>query len=171
QEHRKVSSTQSDTIDDNLRERLFPEVSEKPVKKKLPLKEKESSPEDGIVEDILDSIMVKDVSGLAARMKEAVDFLQDEMGTSDAERKLVEALEDYRKPTLHSKNESNPLVYNDNVLILKRCQNCYFCVGEKNRSGVIWCLCTNPNRSADVEIDDSWVKSRLNLSCWKVPKE
>lgn len=166
QEHRKASSTQSDTIDDDLRKRFFPEVSEKQAKKKLPPKERESSPDDDIVEEILDSIVVKDVSGLAARMKEAVDFLQEEMGESEAERKLVEALEEYRKSKPSASAQS---MHNDNVLLLKRCQNCHFCVGEKNRKGSVWCLCTNLDRSAEVEIDDSWVKSELNLSCWKAP--
>jgi len=177
-------SPRSETIDDSLRQRFFPDVDERPVEKELPPEVKEKPPEkivlppeekvappdNGIVAEILDSIVVKDVSGLASRMKEAVDFLQDEMGTSDAERKLVEALERY-KPAETSEKKSGPLLYNDNVLVLKRCQNCYFCVGERNRNGSVWCLCTNPDRSPDVEIEDSWVKSGINLSCWKTQQD
>jgi len=176
--HHVTSDPHSETIDDNIRRRFFPDVSERQVEKELPPQEKEQPviekelpPDNGIVAEILDSIVVKDVSGLAAQMKEAVDFVQDEMGTSDAERKLAEALEEYAKSTEPTKKRSDPLVYNDNILLLKRCQNCYFCVGEKNRNGSVWCLCTNPDRSIDVEIEDSWVKSKLNLSCWKTPQD
>ena len=173
-EHDEKSSPRSDTIDDNLRQRFFPDMSENPLERESPPEEKEKLPEkkelppdNRIVEEILDSIMIKDVSGLAARMKEAVDLVQDEMGTSDAERKLVEALEKYKKPTETSKKKSDSRMYNDNVLVLKRCQNCHFCIGERNSNGSVWCLCSNPDRSTDVEIDDSWVKSKLNLPCWK----
>ncbi|MHA1136794.1 MAG: hypothetical protein ACTSSE_09920 [Candidatus Thorarchaeota archaeon] len=172
-------STRSDTIDDNLRQRFFPDVDERPAEKEIqpeveekppekievPLAKKEVSPDSGIVADILDSIVVKDVSGLATRMREAVDFLQDEMGTSDTEQKLIEALERYKKPT----ERAIKMFSNDNVLVLKRCQNCHYCVGERNRNGSTWCLCTNFDRSTDVEIEDSWVKSAINLLCWKTP--
>jgi hypothetical protein len=167
------SSPHSDTIDDNLRQRFFPDMGESSVERESPpeviekpVEEIEIPPDNGMVADILDSIVVKDVSGLAARMKEAVDFLQDEMGTSDAERKLVEALEKYKPTETTIKQYSN-----DNVLVLKRCQNCHYCVGERNRNGSAWCLCTNLDRSPDVEIDDSWVKSGINLSCWKTPQD
>ncbi len=176
--HHVTSDPHSDTIDDNIRRCFFPDASEKQVEKELPPQEKEQPviekelpPDNGIVAEILDSIVVKDVSGLAAQMKEAVDFVQDEMGTSDAERKLAEALEEYAKSTETTKKRSDPLVYNDNILVLKRCQNCFFCVGEKNRNGSLWCLCTNPDRSTNVEIENSWVKSKLNLSCWKTPQD
>ena len=182
--HGTRSNPQSDTIDENLRQRFFPEVRERPVEKKLPTEKVQpeevhpeevpptkAQPEDTIVEEILDTIVVKDVSGLAARMREAVDFLQDEMGTSETERRLVEALEEFGRSTETTKKKSDPLMYNDNILLLKRCQNCYFCVGEKNGNGSLWCLCTNPDRSTEVEIEDSWVKSKLNLSCWKGPQD
>jgi len=181
QERKVTPSSRSDTLDEKLKQHFFPNVEERPAEKEVPPEAKERSPEkreispekkqeaidNGIVEEILDSIVVKDVSGLAARMKEAVDFIQDEMGTSDTERKLVEALERYSKPTETSQKKSGPPMYNENVLVLKRCQNCHYCVGEQNRNGSVWCLCTNPDRSTEVEIDDSWVKSGINLSCWK----
>ena len=181
-EHSKVSRSKSDTIDENLRQRYFPDVSERQIVRKLPSVEKKRPPEkielpseeyeeNGFVSEILDSLVVKDVSELAAQMREAVDFVQDEMGTSDSERRLIEALEECAKPNEHCKKKSDPSMYNDNVLLLKRCQNCHFCTGEKNRRGSIWCLCTNPDRSADVQINDSWVKSELNLSCWKAPQK
>ena len=167
QKHEKMSDPRSDTLDENIRQRFFPDVSERPVEKEAPPEKKEKPPEEGIVEQILDTLVVKDVSGLAARMKEAVDFLQEEMGTSESERKLIEALEECMKPAGCEKKKSDPSLYNDNVLLLKRCQNCYFCVGEKKVNVSVWCLCTNPDRTTEVEIDDSWVKSKLNLPCWK----
>ncbi|TFG33102.1 hypothetical protein EU528_01215 [Candidatus Thorarchaeota archaeon] len=175
QKHGRESKPPRDTLDEGLRQRFFPEVSVRPVEKKLPPVEVQPlervQPEDKIVEDILNTIVVKDVSGLATRMREAVDFLQDEMGTSESERRLVEALEEYHRPTESTKKRSDPLIYNDNILLLKRCQNCHFCVGEKNGNGSLWCLCTNPDRSTEVEIEDAWVKSRLNLPCWKAPQD
>ena len=180
-----ASRTQSKTLDDNVRQRFFPDVDKRPVeresppveeenlpeKKVLPSDEKEVSPENGIVAEILDSIVVKHVSGLAAQMREAVDFVQGEIGASDAEHKLVEALERYQKPLETTEKKMGPFMSNDDVLVLKRCQNCYFCVGERNRNGSTWCLCTNPYRTPDVEIDDSWVNSGTNLSCWKSPQD
>lgn len=167
QGHSTASSSQRETIDDDIRQRFFPDVSERPIERKSPQGEIKKLPqENGIVDEILDSIVVKDVSGLAAQMKEAVDFVQDEMGTSDAERKLADALEEYGK----NKKRIGPLVYNDTILLLKRCQNCYFCVGEKTRNNSLWCLCTNPDRSTNVEIEDSWVKNDINLPCWKAPQ-
>jgi hypothetical protein len=172
--HGSLSSSERGTIDENIRKRFFPDVIETPIegnlspveKKKQP-EEKEVTSDDGIVNEILNSIIVKDVSGLAAQMKEAVDFVQDAMRTSESERRLIEALEECAKPTEPCKKKSDSQMYNDNVLLLKRCQNCYFCAGENNRNDSIWCLCTNQDRSTEVETEDSWVKSKLNLSCWK----
>ena len=179
QDHGEVSTRQRDTIDDSIRQRFFPDVSERPIERELPQVEEKKPPEkkelppeeNGFVEEILDSIVVKDVSGLAAQMRQAVDFVQDEMGTSESERRLIEALEECMKPAGCVEKTSNPSMYNDNVLLLKRCQNCYFSVGEKKVSGAVWCRCTNPDRSTDVEFEDSWVKSKLNLPCWKAPQD
>jgi len=171
---RVTPDTQSDTIDDDVRERFFPDMDERPVEKEMTPETREIQPEEkavppgnGIIEDIMDTIVVKDVSGLAAQMREAVEFVQDEMGTSDAERKLIEALERY-------KQSYEPVIKqlsNDNIHVLKRCQNCHYCAGKRNKNGSTWCLCSNLDRSTDVEIEDSWVKSGINLSCWKVPQD
>ena len=175
---RMESTPQNDTIDEDIRKRFFPDVSgslfEKkapPVEKVQPPEEKLVPPDNGIVAEILDSLVVKDVSGLAAQMKDAVEFVQEEMGTSEHERRLIEALEECMKPAGCAPKKSDPSTFNDNVLLLKRCQNCYFCVGEKNTNGSVWCLCTNQDRSTEVEIEDSWVKSTLNLSCWKAAQD
>ncbi|MHA2396821.1 MAG: hypothetical protein ACXAC0_08960 [Candidatus Thorarchaeota archaeon] len=72
----KTPSPQKDILDENIRQRYFPDMYEGPPKKEV-------LPEDIFVEEILDTLVVKDVSDLAAKMKQAVDFLQEEMGTSD----------------------------------------------------------------------------------------
>ena len=41
---------------------------------------KEASPDDILVEEILDTLEVKDVTDLASQMIQAVAFVQDEMG-------------------------------------------------------------------------------------------
>jgi hypothetical protein len=72
----KIPSSQKDILDENIRQRYFPDMDEGPPKKEV-------SPEDSFVEEILDTLVVKDVSDLACKMKQAVDFVQEEMGTSD----------------------------------------------------------------------------------------
>ena len=155
-----------ETIDDDIRKRFFPEVSQASSKRV-----KTPQPEEAIVDEILDSIVVKDVSDLAAKMKQAVDFVQDEMGTSESEQRLIEALEQYKRPTQSTKKKTDPLMYNENILVLKRCQNCYFSNGDKTVNGSIWCLCSNPDRVTDIESEDDWVINGLNLPCWRPQQE
>ncbi|MFW9810594.1 MAG: hypothetical protein ACFFE6_14545 [Candidatus Thorarchaeota archaeon] len=70
----KTPSSYKDTLDENIRKRYFPDMDEKPPKKEV-------TPEDIFVEEIVNTLVVKDVSILASKMKEAVDFIQEEMGT------------------------------------------------------------------------------------------
>jgi hypothetical protein len=70
----KTPSSQKDALDENIRKTYFPDIDKKPTKKEV-------SSEDILVEQILDTLVVKDVSELASRMKQAVDFVQDNMGT------------------------------------------------------------------------------------------
>ena len=74
--HDKTPSSQKDILDENIRQRYFPYLDEEPPKKEV-------SSEDILVEEILDTLVVKDVSDLASKMKQAVDFIQEEMGTND----------------------------------------------------------------------------------------
>jgi len=154
-------TTKEDIIDGDIKERFFPDVSEEYTEEEEPV-------EEGIIAEILDSLVANDMPSLAAKMREAVNFVQDEMGVSESEQRLVEALDRYRK-MVESKRVL-PQDSNDGVLVLKRCQNCYFCIGERPRKGAVWCLCNNPDRTPDVETDDSWVKNSINLSCWR-PRE
>ena len=154
-------STQKDFLDEDIRRRFFPDMNEESSAT-------EKTTEENIVNEILDSLTAEDVSDLAAMMREAVDFVENEMGTSEAERRLAEALERCRE-TLECE-ETVSHISNDNVLVLKRCQNCFYCAGEQTRRGSVWCLCDNQDRTLEVETDDSWVKNSINLSCW-TPQE
>lgn len=156
------TTTKESILDEAIKERFFPNVRDVPI-------EEEVQVEESIVTDILDSLVANDMPSLTAKMREAVNFLQDEMGVSESEQRLVESLDRYRK--LVESGRVLPQISNDNVLVLKRCQNCYYCTGEQTRRGVVWCLCTNLERSTDVEIDDSWVKSEINLACWKARRD
>jgi hypothetical protein len=71
----KIPSSQKDKLDQYIQERYFPYMDDR-----LP---KEVTPEDRFVEEILDTLVVKDVSNLASKMKQAVDFVQEEMGTTE----------------------------------------------------------------------------------------
>ena len=74
----KPQSYQKDLLDENIRQKYFPYMDEEHPQKEI-------SPEDLLVEEILDTLVVKDVSDLASQMKLAVDFVQEEMGTNDSE--------------------------------------------------------------------------------------
>jgi hypothetical protein len=72
----KTPSFQKDALDERIRKRYFPYMEEGHSKKEV-------SPEDILVEQIVGTLVVKDVSELASQMKQAVDFVQEEMGTND----------------------------------------------------------------------------------------
>jgi len=69
------------------------------------------------------------------------------------------------------KKKSEPPVVSEKIATMKRCQNCYFSVKEKKLGGSIWCNCTNPGRSTNIDSKGSWVKSQLNPPCWKPAQE
>ena len=154
--------TKKGILDRTIKERFFPDVSEGSA-------EEEAPAEDSIVTEILDSLVANDMPTLSAKMREAVNFVQDEMGVSESEKRLTDALNRYRK--MVESGRVLPHISNDNVLVFKRCQNCYYSAGERTRRGVVWCLCENSDRTPDVETDGSWVKNSINLSCWTQSKE
>ena len=69
------------------------------------------------------------------------------------------------------KKKSEPPIISEKISTVKRCQNCYFSIREKKISGSHWCHCTNPGRSTNIDSKGSWVKSLLNLPCWKPTQE
>ena len=151
--------TQKDALDEAIQRRYFPYMDEETTERKIPA-------DDDIVNEIMNSLTANDVSELATKMREAVDFVQEELGESESERKMVEALERFQE-RIDSEKNARPHITNDNVLVLKRCQNCHFCLGEETLKGKVWCLCNNPNRTREIETDGSWVKNSINLPCWR----
>ena len=108
---------------------------------------------------------------LTGRMKASVEYLQDAVVSNESKAAARRTLEKYRKdPPDVKKKEAVPVI-SEKIAPLKRCQTCYFCVGEKKLSGSCWCHCTNPGRSTHAIAKGSWVKSRMNLPCWKAPQE
>jgi len=123
------------------------------------------------IDEIMKTQDVMDEPVLTDRMKASVEFLQGEVKSSESKRAARKTLEKYRKvETISKKKEIAPIVSEKRAPI-KRCQNCYFCVKEKKVSGSCWCHCTNPARSTHAVAKGSWVKSRMNLPCWKAPQE
>ncbi len=133
--------------------------------------ENDVSPEDeAVIEEVMSSQFIQDEPDLTERMKVAVDFLQDEVTTSVSKREARETLEKYRKDIPVTKKSASPIV-SEKMAPVKSCQNCYFCIGERKLGGSCWCNCSNPGRSSHAVSKGSWVKSRLNLPCWKPTQE
>ncbi|MGY5872564.1 MAG: hypothetical protein RTV72_09980 [Candidatus Thorarchaeota archaeon] len=163
------TSPPCDAIDDILRQHVEPDSEQEQVEE--PAKSEMSQEEETAVQEVVESHDVEDAVEEEG-MKIAVDFLQEELGQSMLKQKAKETLKKYRKekPIKKKKKSESPVV-SEKLSTVKRCQNCYFCAGQKKIGGSCWCHCTNPGRSSDVKSDKSWVKSRLNLSCWKPPQE
>jgi len=105
---------------------------------------------------------------LTPKTQAAVEFLRDELITSSSRRGALKTLEKYRKelPVVREKKKEKPVI-SEKMSPMRRCQNCYFCVAKRSFNGVYWCHCSNPGRSIEASPGISWVKSRLNLPCWK----
>jgi len=136
-----------------------------------PYCESDLSPEDeAVVEEIVSSQSTIGESELTEGMQVVKEFLENEVSSGEVRRKARQTLEKYRKDTpVFEKKGISPVVSEKRAPI-KRCQNCYFCTKEKKISGSCWCHCTNPARSTHAVVKSGWVKSRMNLPCWK-PKE
>jgi hypothetical protein len=118
-------------------------------------------------DDETKSQMVQEERNLTGRTKIAVEFLRHEIVTSEAKRNARKTLEKYRKDYASPMMKKEKIVISEKHTPLKNCQSCYFSIREKRISGSCWCHCTNPARSAQVVAKGSWVKSGLNLPCWK----
>jgi hypothetical protein len=82
-------------------------------------------------------------------------------------------IEKYRKdePVKVEKKQKVTIIASEKISPVKRCQNCYYCVNERTIGGSCWCHCTNPGRSTEGSSGKSWMKSSLNLPCWRPPKD
>ena len=137
-----------------------------------PYCENDLSPDDeAIVEEIVSSQSPLEDSELTEGMQVVTEFLDSEVSPREAKRRARQTLEKYRKEEPISEKKRASPVTSEKRAPIKRCQNCYFCVKEKKISGSCWCQCTNPARSTHAIVKAGWVKSRMNLPCWKPMQE
>jgi hypothetical protein len=102
----------------------------------------------------------------------AVKFLRDEIISSSSKREALQTIEKYRKETpVRRKKKPEKPVSSEKTSLMKKCQNCYFCVAERTIGGSYWCHCTNLSRTTEERPGKSWVKGRINLPCWKSREE
>ena len=134
--------------------------------------ENDLSPEDEAdIDEIMKTQDMMDDPAITGRMKASVEFLQDEVSSSKSKHAARKTLEKYRKDQPASKKKKATPTISEKRAPIKRCQTCYFCVKEKKVRGSCWCHCTNPARSTHAVAKGSWVKSRMNLPCWKAPED
>jgi hypothetical protein len=102
----------------------------------------------------------------------ALAFLRDEVISSSSKRKALETIEKYRKdpPTKRPRKKKTP-VLSEKIPPVKKCQNCYYCAAQRTIGGSCWCHCSNPGRSIEAISGKAWIKSQLNLPCWKPMQE
>jgi hypothetical protein len=150
-----------------------PKKTAEPMEEVFPATcEHDLSPEDEAdIDDIMKTQDMMDEPVLTGRMKASVEFLQGEVKANESKHAARKTLEKYRREIpVGTKKKVAPII-SEKQAPLKRCQTCYFCVGEKKVSGSCWCHCTNQARSTHAVAKGSWVKSRMNLPCWKAPQE
>jgi hypothetical protein len=114
------------------------------------------------------------VTELDPETEMALAFLRDEVISSSSKRKALETIEKYRKdpPAKRPrKRKKKAPVVSEKIAPEKKCQNCYYCAAQRTIGGSCWCHCTNPARSIEGTNGKSWIKSQLNLPCWKPMKE
>ncbi len=109
-------------------------------------------------EDYVTSMLKKDAKKTLAKYRK-------EPETSANERS-----EEKNTPIKRKKREDAP-VLSERLSPMRRCQSCYFCVAVRTVGGSSWCNCTNPGRSTEGSPEKRWIKSRLNLLCWKTKQQ
>ncbi|MHA2026153.1 MAG: hypothetical protein ACW98U_09650 [Candidatus Thorarchaeota archaeon] len=119
--------------------------------------------------DLLETDVFKQEIQLAPlERNEDVDSYFREETIAVHKHKALQTLEKYRKDRqvdLRRPKES-PII-SEKISLVKKCENCYFCVNTKRVGGSAWCHCTHIGRSLDTTSVASWVRSRLNSSCWR----
>lgn len=123
------------------------------------------------VNELLDDFVNLDIENDSNRVAEMNDEDYVSMMLKKDARRTIEKHRKDETVDQSSKKKSEPPVISEKLSTIKRCQNCYFSVREKKIGGSFWCQCTNPGRSTDVICKGSWVKSQLNLPCWKPTQE
>lgn len=121
-----------------------------------------------LLEDFVELENGEDTKGVAEMDDEeyVTMMLKKEARKTVQKYRKDEPLEVSEKPLKKTKKPDLPVV-SEKTSVIRRCQNCYYCVGSHSLGGSVWCHCTNPGRSAEEEMSQSWIKSRINLPCWK----
>ncbi|MFW9843535.1 MAG: hypothetical protein ACFFEV_03050 [Candidatus Thorarchaeota archaeon] len=165
--HDEVLSTQSDPVEKSPAQPMpFPEET-------FPATcESDLSPEDEAdIDEIMKTQDMMSDQALIDGMKASQELLREKKKSRELKRAARKTLDKYRKEQPDAKKKKRALGVSEKRAPIKRCQSCYFCVGEKKISGSCWCHCTNSARSTHAVVKGSWVKSRMNLPCWKDPQE
>lgn len=129
-------------------------------------KKKENTLDSVSVDELLDDFVNLDVEDDSKRTEINDDDYVSMMLKKGARRTIEKHRRDEPIDQTPKKKSEQPVI-SEKMSTVKRCQNCYFSVQEKKLSGSYWCHCTNPGRSTNVVSKGSWVKSQLNLPCWK----
>ncbi len=122
---------------------------------------------DSLLDDLLDT-------EIRSETRPAEDPWSEDYLTKLHKKEARKTLEKYRKdaPIIQEKprmKQEHPVV-SEKMSQMRKCQNCYYCSGTRKVGGSWWCHCTNLGRSTECEMQtQSWVKSGLNLPCWKAP--
>jgi len=138
--------------------------------------------EDVSVSELLDDFVSLDVPDSRSESTEVTD---EDYVTSMLKKDAKKTLAKYRKEPETSTNETpeekgmpikkkkkqEPPVLSEKLSPVRRCQNCYYCVTVRTIGGSSWCNCTNPGRSTQGSPEKRWIKSSLNLPCWKAKQQ
>jgi len=137
----------------------------------LRTKKKRRTLEDLSVDSLLDDLLDTEIK---SETRPAEDPWSEDYLTKLHKKEAKKTLEKYRKDTPIIQEEprmkqEQPVV-SEKMSQMRKCQDCYYCLGTRKVGGSWWCHCTNLGRSMECEMQtESWVKSKLNLPCWKIP--
>ena len=136
---------------------------------------------DATVSELLDDFVSL---GVADNRSESAEVTDEDYVTSMLKKDAKKTLNKYRKgpeasskgmpeekTALNKRRKQEPPVLSEKLSPVKRCQNCYYCVTVRTVGGSSWCNCTNPGRSAEGNPQKRWIKSRINLPCWKTKEQ
>lgn len=132
---------------------------------------KKHATEEVSIDELLDDLTNQEPE---IESRPAQDPWSEEYLTNLHKKEARKTLDKYRRdePIAVKKvsQRKDPPIVSEKVSQVRKCQNCYYCTGTRKVGGSWWCHCTNPGRSAECEKQtESWVKSKLNLSCWRLP--
>lgn len=115
--------------------------------------------------ELEDEMVLKRVSEIDDEEYVSMMLKKDTWKTLQKHRK-VGPISSSEQPQRRTRRPESPVV-SEKLSVVKQCQNCYYCVGVHRIGGSVWCHCTNLGRSIEDEMTKSWIKSRMNLPCWR----